>query len=154
MNNLAGSVWTPHRLRLWLLRRCGLTIGKSRIYPDCWFGGPNVSIGHNTGINRFCVFDTTAMIRIGDGCGIAMSVIFVTSGRSIAGSAFRTGPLTPGPITVGDGAWIGTRVTLLPGATVGAGCVVAAGSVVRGVCEPNCLYAGVPARLKRELGTE
>jgi maltose O-acetyltransferase len=154
MNGLAATSLMPHRFRLWILRACGMTIGKSRIYPNSWFGGPNITVGDNTGINRFCRFDNTAPITIGDGCGIAMSVTFVTSARTIAGSAERTGPLTGGPITVGDGAWIGTNVTVLAGSRIGAGCVIAAGSVVRGDCMPNCLYAGVPARLKRELGSE
>jgi maltose O-acetyltransferase len=41
---------------------------------------------------------------------------------------------------------------LLPGVTVGDGCVIAAGSVVTGDCEPHGVYAGVPAKRVRDLG--
>ena len=37
------------------------------------------------------------------------------------------------------------------GVTVGDGCVVAAGAVVREDCEPGGLYAGVPARRVKKL---
>ena len=54
-------------------------------------------------------------------------------------------------MVIGDGCWIGARALLLPGTTVGSGSVVAAGAVVRGACEPNSLYAGVPAARIRAL---
>lgn len=44
------------------------------------------------------------------------------------------------------GAWIASDVTILPGVTIGEGAVVAAGSVVTKDVEPNCIYAGVPAK--------
>ena len=37
------------------------------------------------------------------------------------------------------------------GVTVGDGCVLAAGAVVTGDCEPDGLYAGVPARRVKDL---
>jgi len=55
---------------------------------------------------------------------------------------------------IGDGAWIGARVIILPGVTVGAGAVIAAGSVVTSDCAPDSLYAGVPAQLKGPLKEE
>ncbi len=49
-------------------------------------------------------------------------------------------------IEVGDGTWIGAKATLLDGARVGRGSVIAAGSVVRGVHPEGAVLAGVPAR--------
>lgn len=43
------------------------------------------------------------------------------------------------------------RAMLLPGVTVGKGCVVAAGAVVAADCAPNGLYGGVPARRIKDL---
>jgi maltose O-acetyltransferase len=40
---------------------------------------------------------------------------------------------------------------VLDGVTIGAGCVIAAGAVVTRDCEPDGLYAGVPAVRKRDL---
>lgn len=50
-----------------------------------------------------------------------------------------------------DGCWLGGNVTVLPGVTIGRGCVIAAGAVVTKSCDPNGLYAGVPARRIRDL---
>jgi maltose O-acetyltransferase len=54
-------------------------------------------------------------------------------------------------VTVGKGAWIGGGSILLPGADVGEGAIVAAGSVVRGHVSPHELWGGVPARPLRKL---
>ena len=55
------------------------------------------------------------------------------------------------PVEVGEGCWIGGRCTILPGVSIGEGCVVAAGSVVASDCRAHGLFAGVPAVLKKEL---
>ena len=54
-----------------------------------------------------------------------------------------------GRVTIG--AWLGARVVVLPGVTVGQGAVVGAGAVVTRDCKPDSVYAGVPARLVRAL---
>jgi maltose O-acetyltransferase len=52
-------------------------------------------------------------------------------------------------VRIGDRCWIGARATILPGVSIGDGTVVAAGAVVTKDCEPDALYAGVPARRLR-----
>ena len=54
-------------------------------------------------------------------------------------------------ITIDDGAWIGSRVVILPGVHVGKGAVVAAGAVVTRNVPPQAMVAGVPARFVRDL---
>lgn len=51
-------------------------------------------------------------------------------------------------VRIGAGAWIGTSAVVL--ADVGAGTVVAAGSVVTKPLPPNVIAAGVPARVVRQ----
>jgi len=63
----------------------------------------------------------------------------------------RAGPATWRSIVVGDGTWIGANVVILPGVTIGAGCVTGAGSVPAGDYRPDGLYVGVPARRVRDL---
>ena len=46
-----------------------------------------------------------------------------------------------------DAVWIGSNSIILPGALIRKGCVIAAGSVVKGETRPNCIYAGNPAKL-------
>jgi acetyltransferase-like isoleucine patch superfamily enzyme len=38
-----------------------------------------------------------------------------------------------------------------PGVNVGSGCIIAAGALVVRDCEPNGLYAGVPAKRIKDL---
>ena len=52
---------------------------------------------------------------------------------------------------IGDHAWLGQNVVILPGVTVGAGAVVGANSVVGEDVAPRTVVVGAPARLVREL---
>ena len=51
-----------------------------------------------------------------------------------------------GPVHIGKGAFIGMNSTILPGVTIGAYSVVAAGSVVTSDVEPHAVVGGVPAK--------
>lgn len=151
VNALASKSWMPGRWRLAVLRAWGLQVGRCRVEPGCWFGAPTIHLGDDVLVGRGCVFDTLAQITIEPSVWMGMHVTFVTSGHQVGTAARRAGDLTPEPIRVGRGSWIGTGVTLLPGADVGDGCVIAAGAVVHGTCESNALHGGVPARLIRHL---
>ena len=52
---------------------------------------------------------------------------------------------------VHDGCWIGANSTILPGTVIEKGCVIAAGSVVKGLLKSNRLYAGMPAKEIRQF---
>lgn len=55
-------------------------------------------------------------------------------------------------ITIGDSVWLGANVTILKGAKIGNGCIVAANSVVtRGLYPDNTVLAGTPARVIKTL---
>jgi acetyltransferase-like isoleucine patch superfamily enzyme len=52
-------------------------------------------------------------------------------------------------IVVEDDCWVGANTTFLDGAHVGHGCVIGAGSVVRGEIPPYSIVVGAPARVIR-----
>jgi maltose O-acetyltransferase len=55
-------------------------------------------------------------------------------------------------VVIGDGVWLGACSTILPGVSVGAKAVVAAGAVVTHDVPPRSLVAGIPARvIKRDI---
>lgn len=57
-------------------------------------------------------------------------------------------PLTSkGPITIGDNAWLGTRVIVLSGVTIGSGAIIGAGSVVTKDVPDNAIAVGNPAKV-------
>lgn len=49
-------------------------------------------------------------------------------------------------VKVGNDVWIGARVTVLDGVSIGDGAVVAAGALVNKDIEPYAIYGGVPAK--------
>jgi acyl-[acyl carrier protein]--UDP-N-acetylglucosamine O-acyltransferase len=58
------------------------------------------------------------------------------------------------PVRIGDKAWIGYGVLILPGVTIGEGAVIGAGSVVTRSIEPFTVAAGNPAKPIRKLDAE
>lgn len=50
------------------------------------------------------------------------------------------------PVIIGADVWIGSNCVVLPGLSIGEGCVVGAGSVVTKDVEPFSIVSGVPAR--------
>ena len=56
-----------------------------------------------------------------------------------------------GPIILEENVWLGARVIVLRGVTVGAGSVIGAGSVVTRDIPPRSVAAGLPARVIRAL---
>ena len=48
---------------------------------------------------------------------------------------------------IGDDCWIGARVMIMPGRTIGDGTIVAAGSIVTKDVQPYSIVGGNPAKL-------
>jgi maltose O-acetyltransferase len=128
-----------------------MQIGRCSVAPGVWFGSRRISIGDGTSINYGCMFNTTSAIRIGSHCDIGMQVTFVTSTHEIGTHRQRAGAASSEEIKIGDGVWIGARVTILPGVTIDNGAVVAAGSLVNRNLDADTLYAGVPAKPIRRI---
>ena len=55
------------------------------------------------------------------------------------------------PVLIADGVWIGNRVLILPGVSIGAGAAVGAGSVVMTDIPERCLALGNPARVIKKF---
>jgi acetyltransferase-like isoleucine patch superfamily enzyme len=56
------------------------------------------------------------------------------------------------PIEIGDDVWLGANTTILKGARIGAGSIVATGSVVTaGEYPPRSVLAGMPAKVVKTL---
>jgi acetyltransferase-like isoleucine patch superfamily enzyme len=145
------------RLRAAALRLAGLAIGEGTVFwgTPTFTGGrelaANLRIGRYCWFNAGCFFDLGAAITIGDRVAFGQQVMVLTNGHELASAERRAGPLQPRSVTIGDGAWISTRATILPGVTIGAGAVVAAGAVVTRDVAAHTLAGGVPARPIRSL---
>lgn len=53
------------------------------------------------------------------------------------------------PVRIGNDVWIGIRVTILPGVTVGNHCIIGAGAVVTKDVPDYAIVGGNPARILR-----
>ncbi|MEO8905004.1 MAG: transferase [Polyangiaceae bacterium] len=110
-----------------------------------------LSIGTFTLISGDLHVDMGAAIEIGDQVRIGHGVSLLTVDHEVGPEQMRAGTRKFGPIEIEDGAWLASRIIVLPGVTIGAGSIVAAGAVVSRDVPPNTLVAGVPARVVRTL---
>jgi maltose O-acetyltransferase len=55
------------------------------------------------------------------------------------------------PVFIGDNGWIGSRVLVFRGVSIGKNSVIGAGSVVTKDIPENTLAVGVPARKVRDI---
>jgi maltose O-acetyltransferase len=144
-----------YSLRRHWLRRSGLTVGTNvQINAGTRFYDKYITIGDDAWIGPECSLISTAMgpILIGSSVDIAPGCTIVSGTHHIGDCRRRAGAGSGAPIVIGDGCWVGARVTVLAGARIGLGCVVAAGAVVKeGYYPDNSLIAGVPAKIKRRL---
>ena len=152
LNTVAGGWLTPRIVRTGIYRLAGMDVRNVGVFTGCTFVGEAlVSIGARTFINRACYFEAVGPITIGDDTLVGMNVMFATSSHPFDDSGQFDVRAEGLPITVGDRCWIGTRVVVLPGVTIGDDVVVAAGAVVTRDCASGGLYAGVPARRLRDI---
>jgi maltose O-acetyltransferase len=140
------------RVRARVFRLIGFRIGRGTIIagvPTVTCDGPvydKLIIGAGCWINVDCLFDLGAEISIGDEVSMGHGVLVLTSSHEIGPSRQRASKPSFRPVSIGSGAWLGSRSTILPGVSIGAGAIVAAGSVVHQDVPPNTMVAGVPAR--------
>ena len=147
----------------------GLPLGRSvrgflckRIFVKC---------GANVNVERMAYFGTGSALEIGANSGIGPRACLgnVKGGELILGDDVMMGPdvlvltfnhvhdrvdipmdrqgFTYAKVVVEDDVWIGARVTILPGVTIGKGSIIGAGAVVARDIPPYSIAGGVPAKV-------
>ena len=111
--------------------------------------GRNIHIGTGVFINSGARFQDQGGIFIGDGCFIGHNAVITTLNHEL--DPARRHLITPAPVRIERGAWLGANVTVLPGVTIGEDAVVAAGAVVTKDVPPRTVVGGVPAKKIREV---
>lgn len=110
--------------------------------------GEELVIGANTYIGPSVILGVGGPIRIGANCQFGAGVVMISENHADeAGVLSAPPPVTRKGITIGDDTWLGHRVVVLDGVTLGARCVVGAGSVVTKSFGDGVRLAGVPARV-------
>ncbi len=106
--------------------------------------GGRLVIGENATINYGTEFVVKGDVQLGNNVSMGPRCI-VTDSPTPPGFPRRDDP--QGSIVIGNDVWLASRVTVLAGARIGAGCVVSAGAVVDSEIPPGMLVGGVPARV-------
>lgn len=134
----------PSRLKSWLLRRFGASVGSGVVikprtnikYP--W----NISIGDHVWLGEAVWLDSLGRIEIGAHVCLSQGCMVETGNHDWRSRSFG---LMVQPVIIERGAWAATRSLLLPGARLASHAVLGAGAVLRGTTEPYGIYTGVPA---------
>lgn len=150
--------WLPDnviflRLRGFLIspffKKCGanLRVGRGNVFSESF----NIELGNDIYIaygNWFCGSTT---ITIEDEVMFGPKSIIVSSNHLRVNGSFRFGKDSYAPIKIGFGSWIGGNCSILMGADIGKGSVIAANTVVRDLVPDNSLFAGNPGKLIKTL---
>lgn len=103
--------------------------------------------GKRCTIHDFCHFRVMKYMKIGDFCSIGAGCKFIDHNHNIARDKKIKGQgRKASKIIIGDDCWFGYNCSIIPGAKLGKGCVIGAGSVVNKEFSPYSIIAGVPAR--------
>jgi acetyltransferase-like isoleucine patch superfamily enzyme len=115
--------------------------------PTLISGWGRMRFGDRCFVNVGSTIISVEEIIVGDDVAFANDVYVMDSdSHGVEGR-----PHKQAPIHIGDGCWIGARAIILPGVTLGKRVLVAAGAVVTRDAPDDCLVAGNPARIVREL---
>lgn len=111
--------------------------------------GGKLIVGRNSRLNGVHI-DARVLVQIGDNVRMAPYTIILDSDFHDVKDHFSDG--LSKPTIIEDNVWLATRSTILKGVRIGKGSVVAAGAVVTKDVPPNCIVAGVPAKVIRRIG--
>lgn len=115
--------------------------------------GAELTIGNNVGMSstRFWVHDSVA---IGDNVKIGACVLITdTDAHPMDYMDRRTSNegTKSAPIVIEDDVWVGAHSIILKGVTIGARSIIGAGSVVTKSIPADCVAAGNPCRVIKDL---
>ena len=147
---------TPHdplsiKLKSSLIRLRSGRVGENvKLWRDVWIDDyRGIEFANDITVGKSVMFLATGGIKVGNRVMIGHGAQIISSGHSMpsseSGKTMRFAEVYNAPITIEDDVWIGAGCIILPGVTLGAGSVVAAGAVVTKDVDKNSVVGGVPA---------
>ncbi|OIO25599.1 hypothetical protein AUJ14_03885 [Candidatus Micrarchaeota archaeon CG1_02_55_22] len=145
---------TARKIRGFLARRVFASCGKSvNVEHGCHFGtGELVSLGDNSTLplNGKIV----GAVTIGSDTIIGPETMLLGYRHEYADAStpIRLQSTEKAPVVIGKDVFIGARAILVGPCNIGDGCVIGAGSVVRGNIPPQSIVIGNPAKVVSKRG--
>ncbi|MFV8327792.1 DapH/DapD/GlmU-related protein [Flavobacterium sp. ZS1P14] len=121
-----------------------------------------IIIGKNVQINDYVHIGAVGSITIGDNVLMASKIYISDHNHGSYNDLISDHPMslpmdrkaTCKPVVIGDNVWLGESVCVLPGVTIGEGCVIGALSVVTKSIPPYSIAVGSPAKVVKEYDFE
>lgn len=105
-----------------------------------------LNVGKGSIIGDNALLDARNKIIIGENVNLSSNVSIYTEQHDHRDPYFECTSERNKTVIIGDRAWIGSNVIILPGVKIGTGAVCCAGSVVTKDVEPYAIVAGIPAK--------
>jgi putative colanic acid biosynthesis acetyltransferase WcaF len=153
--NLVYSIfyrWSPRPFHPWrsmLLRLFGARIGPAcHFYPKGRIWAPwNLTCEDRVTLGDGAELYNPSPLYMGSHCIVSQGAYICGATHEYDNPLF---PLVHFPMRIGPYAWVCARAAVNPGVNVGAGAILALGSVATRDLEPFGIYAGIPARKVKE----
>ncbi len=116
---------------------------------------PKIAVGDYVCFSDGVHISSIANIEIGSHCLFGSRIYVSDHNHGSYRGEHQSNPGEPpahrllgggGSVVIGENVWIGDNSVIIGPATIGAGAIVGANSVVRGVVPPNTIVAGAPAK--------
>ena len=134
-----------------MINCANITIGKGCLIRDMVYlrAGTKgkILVGDRCGLNSFCRLFGHGGITIGDDTVCGPGTTITTTMHDYVGELtvyFK-------PVVIGKRVWVGANSMILPGVTIGDGCVIGASSVVTRDLPPHSVAVGNPARVIKTI---
>ena len=101
--------------------------------------GGHLRIGSNTSFNRNDIIVCHNIIKIGENCSFGPNVVVYDHDHKFSIEGSEKCKYNTTPIIIEDNCWLGANVTILRGTHIGEGCVIGAGTIVKGEIPPHSL---------------
>ncbi len=104
-------------------------------------------------INSYCFIGTGhgARILVGNHVRISTGATLLTYGLNVEKKNREREHVNYGDIVLEDNVWIGARAIVKGGVRIGRNSVVAAGAIVTKDIPENCVVAGIPATIVKQI---
>jgi len=136
-------------LKIILLRLFGAQIGKGCVIkPKVNIKYPwKLSIGSSVWLGEEVWIDNLDLVTIGNNVCISQGAFLLCGNHNYKKTTFD---LMVAPIVIKEGAWVGAKSIVCPGAVMKANAILTVGSVLKGSTEESFIYSGNLAKAVKE----